>query len=246
MPKHKVVSQDEWIKQRKAFLVKEKEFTRARDRLTRERQELPWTEVTKEYKFEGPNGTETLSDLFAGKSQLIVYHFMFHPEWTEGCKGCSYLADNYDGALVHLEQRDTTFVTISHAAYNKLESFRKRMGWKFKWLSAHSSDFNYDFNVSFEPNDKNEVYYNYSMQTFPVNEGPGLSVFYKDEDGKIFHTYSMYGRGLEDFLLTYRFLDVVPKGRDESKLPMPMAWVRHHDKYGDPTHKDMYLELAKK
>ena len=245
---HKVVSQEEWITKRKELLKREKEYTRLRDELARERQQLPWVEIKKQYKFDGPNGTETLSDLFAGKKQLVMYHFMFQPDWGEGCKGCSFQADHYDQIIVHLEQRDITMVTVSRAPLEKLEAFQKRMGWKFKWLSAFNSDFNFDFNVSFQarPDDKEKVYYNYDMTTFPLNEGPGMSVFYKDNDGKIFHTYSTFGRGLEEFLVVYQILDIVPKGRDEGGLVYPAAWVRHHDKYGDAGYKDMYIEIFSK
>jgi predicted dithiol-disulfide oxidoreductase (DUF899 family) len=248
MPDHKVVSKEEWVSKRKELLRKEKELTRQRDQLAKERRELPWVAIDKEYIFDGPNGKEKLSDLFDGRSQLIVYHFMFQPDWTEGCKSCSLLADNYDSIIVHLRERDTNMVTISRAAFDKIESFRKRMGWKFKWLSSVNSDFNDDFHVSFpgDPKDQKQVYYNYAMTTFPSSEGPGISVFHKDREGKIFHTYSSYGRGLEEFLVIYSLLDIVPKGRNEEGLPYPMAWVRHHDKYGDQTFKDIYVELLAK
>jgi predicted dithiol-disulfide oxidoreductase (DUF899 family) len=248
MHKHKAVSQDEWNTKRKELLKKEKELTRLRDQLAKERQELPWVEIKKQYTFDGPKGTETLADLFAGKSQLVMYHFMFQPDWNEGCKGCSFQADHYDPTIVHLTQRNVAMVTVSRAPLEKLQAFQKRMGWKFKWLSSFNSDFNYDFNVTFQPSpdDNGQVYYNYAMTTFPVNEGPGMSVFYKDDDGKIFHTYSTFGRGLEDFLVAYRILDIIPKGRDEAGLAYPSAWQRHHDKYGDDAYKDMYLEIFSK
>lgn len=245
MPNRKVVSKEEWVTKRKELLKKEKELTHLRDQLAMERRELPWVAIEKEYVFDGPDGRETLSQLFDGKSQLIVYHFMFQPDWTEGCKGCSLQADHYDPIIVHLRERDTNLVTISRAALDRIEPFRKRMGWKFKWLSSLNSDFNDDFNVSFpfDPKNMKPVYYNYGMNTVPSSEGPGMSVFYKDHDGKIFHTYSTYARGLEEFLVLYPLLDMVPKGRDEEGLPYPSAWMRHHDKYGDNTYKDIYVEL---
>lgn len=249
MPDHKIVSREEWVAKRKQFLKKEKELTRQRDALAKERQELPWVAVDKEYVFEGPNGKENLSDLFDGKSQLIIYHFMFQPDWTEGCKGCSLQADHYNPVIVHLRERDANLVTISRAPFDKIEPFRKRMGWTFKWLSSSGSDFNEDFHVSFnvDPKEQKQVYYNYEMTTFPSSEGPGMSAFFKDEDGKIYHTYSTYGRGLEEFLIIYSLLDIVPNGRNEKNLPYPHAWLRHHDRYGDQTFKDIYLEiLAKK
>ena len=244
----RVVTSNEWLEARKRFLIKEKEFTRLRDELSQQRRELPWERVTKHYVFDGPNGKVTLTDLFGTKDQLIIYHFMLGPEWVEGCKSCSLVADHYDSLVVHLRERDTNMVTISRAPFDKIEPFRKRMGWKFKWLSSSKSDFNDDFHVSFpgDPKDQMQVYYNYAMTTFPSSEGPGMSVFHKDRDGKIFHTYSTYGRGLEEILGMYSLLDIVPKGRNEEGLPYPMAWVRHHDKYGDQTFKDIYVELLTK
>ncbi len=246
MPDHAVVSKEEWVEKRKELLAQEKEYTRLRDKLTKQRQDLPWVKLDKDYEFQGPRGKEKLVDLFGGKSQLIVYHFMFQPDWTEGCKSCSLIADHYMPAIVHLQQRDTNMVTISKASIDRLEAFRKRMGWDFKWLSSLDSDFNSDFNVTFSGDlkEQKEVYYNFKMtEAFPSTEGPGMSVFYKDEDGTIFHTYSVYGRGLEQFLVVYNLLDLVPKGRDEAGLVYGMEWVRHHDKYGDPSFKDQYVEL---
>ncbi|MBX9666922.1 MAG: thioredoxin family protein [Candidatus Obscuribacterales bacterium] len=244
--KNKVVSKEEWIAERKKLLVQEKEMTKLKDQLTKQRQELPWVKIDKEYVFQGTKAKETLSDLFEGKSQLIVYHFMFQPDWTEGCKSCSLIADHYEPSLVHLKQRDVNMVTISRAPIDRLEAFRKRMGWSFKWVSSNDSDFNIDFNVSFpgDLKEQKEVYYNYGMiPAFPSTEGPGMSVFYKDEDGTIFHTYSCFARGLEKYLTVYDLLDVVPKGRDEDGLVYGMEWVRHHDKYGDESFKDIYVEL---
>jgi predicted dithiol-disulfide oxidoreductase (DUF899 family) len=228
----KVVSEAEWLAARKALLAKEKAFTKLRDELSRERRELPWEGVKKSYVFEGPNGKESLADLFAGRSQLFVYHFMFGPGWKEGCPSCSFLGDHFDGATAHLANRDVTLAVVSRATYPEIEAFQKRMGWKFKWVSSNGSDFNYDYHVSFKKEDVDAggVYYNYGMTQFPSQEGPGLSAF--STDGKaIFHTYSTFGRGLDILLGTYNFLDMAPKGRDEEGLAFSMAWVRHHDKY---------------
>jgi predicted dithiol-disulfide oxidoreductase (DUF899 family) len=243
--RHKVVSSKEWLAARKALLAKEKEFTRLRDKLSQVRRELPWERVEKNYVFDGPSGKESLSDLFDGKSQLIVYHFMFGEDWTEGCKSCSFLADHYDPSIIHLKHRDVTMVTISRAPLAKLDAFKKRMGWNFKWVSSLGSDFNLDYGVAYpkEEEEKPEQYYNYEMTSeFPSSERPGMSVFYRDENGEIFHTYSTYARGLDTFLGAYHLLDIVPKGRDEAALVYGMEWVRHHDKYGDSTFIDPYVE----
>ena len=231
----KVVSHDEWIAARKEFLKKEKEFTRLRDELSRERRELPWEKVEKQYVFEGPKGRETLAQLFDGRSQLVVYHFMMGPGWKEGCPSCSFLADGFDGNIPHLAHRDTTFLVISRATLPEIHAFQKRMGWKFKWVSSFGSDFNYDYQVSATKEDiaKGDTYYNYAFVKFPTEERPGASVFYKNAAGEIFHTYSTYARGLDILLPTYNFLDLTPKGRDEEGLAFSMAWVRHHDKYND-------------
>ena len=235
MQNHKVVSREEWLAARKAHLAKEKEFTRLRDQLSQQRRDLPWVRVEKEYTFDGPDGRETLSGLFAGRSQLLVYHFMFHPSWDEGCKSCSFWADNFNGVTVHLNHRDVTMVAVSKAPLAQLEAFKRRMGWNFKWVSSFGNDFNRDYHVSFTPEEmeKGEMYYNYEMRKFPQEEGPGISVFYKDTAGDIFHTYSCYARGLDMVNGAYHYLDLVPKGRDEADLSYPQAWVRHHDKYGD-------------
>ena len=229
----KVVAPAEWLAARKDLLAKEKEFSRLRDELSRRRRDLPWERVGKEYVFDGPNGKETLADLFGGKSQLIVYHFMFGPGWKEGCPSCSYLADHFDGATIHLANRDVTLLAISRAPLSEIEAFKKRMGWRFKWVSSFGTDFNPDYQVSFANGEKpqGKVYYNYAMTEFPSEERPGASVFYKDENGQVFHTYSTYGRGLDILIGTYNFLDLVPKGRDEEGLKHTMAWVRHHDRY---------------
>ncbi|TMQ57702.1 MAG: DUF899 domain-containing protein [Candidatus Eisenbacteria bacterium] len=235
MPSHKIVSREEWLEARKAHLAKEKEFTRLRDELSRQRRELPWLKVEKNYVFDGPKGKETLADLFDGRGQLIVYHFMLGPGWKEGCKSCSFVSDHIDGAVVHLAQRDVTLLAISRAPLPEIEAFKKRMGWRFKWVSSYGNDFNFDYHVSFTKDEmaKGKVYYNYEIQEFGSEEGPGVSVFYKDGAGDIFHTYSSYARGLDMLVGAYNYLDLVPKGRDEDALSFTMAWVRHHDKYGD-------------
>jgi predicted dithiol-disulfide oxidoreductase (DUF899 family) len=233
MEAHKVVSQDEWLAARKAHLAEEKAFTRTRDALSRKRRELPWVKVDKNYVFDGPHGKESLAGLFGGNSQLIVYHFMLGPDWEAGCPSCSFLADHFDGAAIHLAQRDVSFVVVSRAPLPQIETFQRRMGWKFKWVSSFGNDFNFDYQVSATPEEKasGKALYNYEITEFPSDERPGASVFYKNEAGDIFHTYSSYGRGLDMFVGTYHFLDVAPKGRDEEGLAWSMAWVRHHDRY---------------
>ena len=231
---HKVVSRDEWIAARKAHLTNEKAFTKARDRLSAERRALPWVKVEKNYLFDTPEGKNSLADLFDGRSQLIVYHFMLGPDWGEGCPSCSYLADHFDGVALHLPHRDVTLIAVSRAPLPEIAAYKQRMGWRFPWVSAYGNDFNYDFHVSFRPEQKEgEVYYNYEMGDFESDEMPGVSVFIKDPSGAIFHTYSAYARGLDILVGTYNFLDLVPKGRDEGKLPWTMAWVRRHDDYDD-------------
>lgn len=230
----KVVNPTDWLAARKELLTKEKEFTRLRDDLSRQRRELPWERVEKDYVFQGPTGKVALAELFNGRRQLIAYHFMFGPGWQQGCPSCSFLADNFDGMRVHLEQRDAAFVAVSRASFSEIEGFKKRMGWKFPWVSSNGTDFNYDYKVSFTKEDfaDGKPVYNYETSGFPGEEGPGLSVFYKDAEGQIFHTYSTYGRGLDILLTTYNYLDLTPKGRDEEGIsPYPMAWVRHHDRY---------------
>ncbi len=232
---HKVVSQEKWLEARRSLLAKEKEFTRLRDDISRQRRELPWVKIDKNYVFDGPKGKETLSDLFSGKSQLIVYHFMLGPGWKEGCPSCSFLGDHFDGSVVHLAHRDVAFAAVSRAPFAQIEAFKKRMGWRFKWVSSFANDFNFDYHVSFTKDElaKGMVDYNYSMTQFPSEEAPGLSVFYKDKAGNIYHTYSTYARGLDIILGAYNFLDMVPKGRDEEGLKHTMSWVRHHDRYED-------------
>ena len=229
----KVVSRDEWLNARKNLLAKEKQLTRDHDAIAAERRQLPWVKIEKNYLFDSPGGKKTLADLFDGKSQLIVYHFMFGPDWKEGCPSCSFLMDHTDPTLVHLAQRDVSFVAVSHATIGKIETFKKRMGWKFSWVSSSNSDFNHDYHVSFTQEQKaqGKVEYNFDMMEFPSTEAPGISVFYRDKNGNIFHTYSSYARGTETGVSTYSYLDLVPKGRDEDDLPFPMAWVRHHDRY---------------
>lgn len=229
-----IVSQEEWLAARKELLKKEKQAVRLLDELSAERRSLPWVEVEKDYLFEGADGMVGLAELFGGRSQLAVYHFMFGPDWKEGCPSCSFVSDHLDGALPHLGARDVTLVAISRAPFAKLDAFKKRMGWRFNWVSSFRSDFNTDFRVSFTDTEmaQGKVNYNYTDQEFPSAEAPGLSIFYKDAAGRIFHTYSTYGRGLDQFLTTYRILDSVPKGRDEDELSFPMEWVRYHDRYG--------------
>jgi predicted dithiol-disulfide oxidoreductase (DUF899 family) len=234
MEKHEVVSRDKWIAARKQLLAKEKEFTRLRDQLSEQRRALPWERVEKDYVFEGPKGKETLAQLFDGRSQLVVYHFMFAPEAETPCKSCSFWADNFNGIIAHLNQRDVTFVAISRAPLSKLQAFAKRLGWSFKWLSSGGTDFNYDYNVSFRPADggKGRASYNYSPTETTMSDLPGISVFFKDAEGQVFHTYSCYARGLDMLNNAYHYLDLVPKGRDEGGLPHTMAWVKFRDLYG--------------
>jgi predicted dithiol-disulfide oxidoreductase (DUF899 family) len=237
MQNNKIISREEWIERRKKLLEKEKEFTRLQDELSKERRQQPWVKVEKKYVFAGSKGEETLADLFEGRSQLFVYHFMFGPDWEEGCPSCSMVADHMDGSVVHLAHRDVTLVAVSRAPLPKIEAFKRRMGWRFKWVSSYQNDFNWDYRVSFT---KDEIakgkYYNYNTSGFPSEEAHGNSVFYKDEAGEVFHAYSSYARGPEQLLGVYYYLDLVPKGRDESALPFPMAWVRHHDRYSDEDH----------
>lgn len=230
---HTVVNQEQWVAQRKALLLREKELMRQQDQLASARRALPWVRVEKQYVFDTPQGKRSLSDLFEGRRQLVVQHFMFAPGQERGCAHCSYMADHTDGALPHLAQRDVSLVVASRAPLASLERMRKEMGWKFKWVSSGESDFNYDFHVSFAPEDlaEGEVDYNYTRQAFPLEDAPGVSVFYKDDAGVVYHTYSSYGRGVEVMMHTYRLLDITPLGRQEDGLPYTMAWVKHHDRY---------------
>jgi predicted dithiol-disulfide oxidoreductase (DUF899 family) len=230
---HPVVSRDQWIADRKALLAREKALTRLRDQVARERRALPWVRIDKHYVFDAPEGSLTLADLFDGRRQLVVQHFMFGPGWEQGCPSCSFMADHADGMTVHLAQRDVTLVAVSRASLPEIERFRRRMGWQFKWVSSYGTDFNHDFGVSFTPEERarGDVPYNYVMQPFPAEEAPGLSVFCRDDAGAVFHTYSTYGRGVEVMMGAYHLLDLAPKGRDEDGLSYAMEWVRHHDRY---------------
>jgi predicted dithiol-disulfide oxidoreductase (DUF899 family) len=231
---HPIVTREEWVAARKKLLAREKELTRMRDRLNDERRALPWVRIDKEYVFDGPDGRETLADLFAGRSQLIVKHFMYGPGWQEGCVGCSFEVDHAEAALVHLENHDVSYVAVSRAPFAEIEAFRKRMGWRVKWLSSYGSDFNYDFHVSFTEDQiaHGEAYYNYDVRPIGIDELSGRSVFYKDATGTVFHTYSAYARGGENFLGTYHYLDITPNGRNETINGNLTDWVRHHDRYG--------------
>jgi predicted dithiol-disulfide oxidoreductase (DUF899 family) len=236
---HAVVSSDRWVAERKKLLAHERELTHLRDQIARERRALPWVRIDKNYVFDTPSGPRSLTDLFEGRHQLLVQHFMFGPSWEQGCPSCSYMADHTDGMTVHLAHRDTTFVAISRAPLAEIQRFRQRMGWQFKWVSSNANDFNFDFGVSFTPEEKvkNEVTYNYGTQPYEWDELPGISGFYKDDAGKTFHTYSTYRRGVEAMMGTYNLLDLTSKGRDE-KPGEGMAWVRHHDRYEpDPVAK---------
>jgi predicted dithiol-disulfide oxidoreductase (DUF899 family) len=233
MGNHKIVSREEWIEARKRLLSKEKEFTRLRDQLSEQRRDLPWVRVDKAYVFDGPDGKETLPQLFDGRSQLVVYHFMFAPEWETPCKSCSFWADNFERNVVHLAQRDVTLIAVSRAPLGKLDAFKQRMGWTFKWVSSGGGDFNDDYQVSPAPAQlaKGETYYNYAPMKTAMTDLPGISVFYQDPGGAVFHTYSCYARGLDMMNVAYQYLDLVPKGRDETG-PHAMAWVRYRDSYG--------------
>ncbi len=232
--KHKVVSPNEWLEARKKLLIQEKEFTRVRDQVSAQRRELPWVKVETEYVFEGPNGEETLADLFEGRSQLIIYHFMFAPEWEEGCPSCSFWADNFNPIVIHLNHRDVAFAAISRAPIKKLSAFRERMGWSFKWVSSGKNKFNYDYHVSFPAGaPKEQLEYNYSKLQIDSPDLPGVSVFYKDGKGNIFHTYSAYSRGIDILNTAYNYLDLVPKGRDEDDFEFRMEWLCYHDRYDE-------------
>ncbi|HJY78475.1 MAG TPA: DUF899 domain-containing protein [Burkholderiales bacterium] len=230
--RNKVVTKEGWIKARKLLLTKEKAYTRARDKLAAARRALPWEQVTKEYLFEGAHGKQSLAELFDGRSQLVVYHFMFHPDWDAGCPHCSRWADSFDRPIVHLNQRDVTMIAVSRAPYEKIAAYRKRMGWTFNWVSSFGNDFNFDFNVSFTPEEmkKKKAFYNFTLQNPDAPEREGLSVFYRNPKGQVFRTYSTFARGIEPVNVDYQVLDLVPNGRDEGgKGPF---WVRRHDEYG--------------
>ena len=230
-----VVSPETWLAVRRELLREEKELTKMRDRLAARRRALPWVRVDRPYVFESPGGPVGLADLFEGRRQLIVYHFMFGAGWEEGCKSCSYVSDHLAAAVVHLRARDAAFAAVSHAPLAEFAPFKRRMGWTFNWVSSHGSDFNRDYHVSFTPAELagGSVYYNYGMMEFPMEEAPGLSVFARGPDGEVYHTYSTYGRGLDSLIGTYTLLDLVPKGRNEDP-EWPMNWVRYHDRYDEP------------
>ena len=232
---HAVVSREEWIASRKQHLAKEKAFTRLRDELSAERRALPWVKVDKDYLFHTPDGTRTLAQLFDGCSQLLIYHFMLGPDWAEGCKGCSFWADNFNGVDVHLRHRDVTLIAVSSAPLERIEAFKRRMGWSFNWVSSDGSDFNHDYHVSFRPDDvkRGEIEYNYTMVRLSDTERAGISVFYRDAAGTVFHTYSCYSRGIDMMNGAYHYLDLVPKGRDEDGLRFHHDWLRLHDRYED-------------
>lgn len=233
MENHAIVSPAEWIAARQQLLAKEKEFTHLRDQLSQQRRDLPWEPVEKEYVFEGAGGKRTLAELFGGKSQLVVYHFMFAPDWDAGCPHCSFWADNFDRIIVHLNHRDTSMVAISRAPYSKLAAYKERMGWSFDWLSSNANDFNYDYGVSFTPEQwaNGSAIFNYTVAVQGDSDREGVSVFCRDEAGNVYHTYSTYARGIDMLNVAYHYLDLVPKGRDEAGHE-PQFWVRRHDEYG--------------
>ncbi|MBN9488775.1 MAG: DUF899 domain-containing protein [Alphaproteobacteria bacterium] len=232
-----VVSHQDWLKARIELLAAEKEFTHQRDALTRRRMAMPWERVEKPYRFDGPNGALSLVELFDGRSQLIVYHFMFGPDWSAPCKSCSFWADNFNGIVIHLNHRDVTFTAVSRAPLAKIDAYKKRMGWSFPWVSSQASDFNFDYQASFTPQQiaDGKAYYNYKVQTKSISDEVGISVFCRNEAGEVFHTYSCYSRGVDMLNGAYHYLDLVPKGRDEDGFDFPMAWVRRHDQYGSPS-----------
>ena len=230
---HPVASREDWLARRRALLAREKELTRLHDRLAEERRALPWVRLTQDYVLDTEAGPRRLADLFDGRRQLLVQHFMFGPGWEQGCKSCSFMADHLDGMAPHLAQRDIALLVVSRAPLQELLAFRRRMGWKFRWASSHGSPFNHDFHVSFTPADRQDgkVFYNYQPTAFPQEEAPGISVFARDDAGEVFHTYSTYGRGLEVMMGAYGLIDLTPQGRDEAGLDYTMQWLRHHDRY---------------
>jgi predicted dithiol-disulfide oxidoreductase (DUF899 family) len=232
--RHSVVSNERWLAERKTLLAREKELLRLHDQIAQERRALPWVRIDKDYTFDTTEGRRMLADLFEGRRQLLVQHFMFGPGWEQGCPSCSFMADHTDGMNVHLAQRDITLLAVSRAPLVEIERFRLRMGWQFKWVSSYGSDFNHDFGVSFAPQElaNGEVNYNFAMRSFPVEEAPGISVFYRSDAGEVFHTYSTYGRGVEVMMGAYNLMDLTPQGRDERDVAYKMEWVRHHDRYG--------------
>jgi len=242
-----VVPPSEWLAARKELLAEEKRLTHQMDAVSAKRRALPWVKIAKDYRFESRNGNVSLADLFGGRSQLVIQHFMLGPGWEEGCPSCSFMADHTDGMLPHLGARDVTMLAVSSAPLAEIEAFKKRMGWSFDWVSSHGSEFNHDFHVSFTEKEvgSGKVNYNYTTQSFGSTEAPGISVFHKEADGSVFHTYSVYGRGVELMMGTYRILDLTPKGRDEDGLEFSMAWVRYHDSYdADAVKSDRQLQEA--
>ena len=234
MERHQIGTRDEWLAARKDLLAKEKAFTRTRDALAQERRTLPWVRIDKNYVFDGPGGPVSLGELFEGRSQLIVYHFMFGPDWEEGCVGCSFSADHVDAARQHFEQNDLSYAAVSRAPFAKLDAYRRRMGWRFTWVSSARNDFNFDFNVSFTRDRivDGTVFYNFELRDDPeTDELSGTSVFCKGEDGAIYHTYSHFARGGELQLGAYSYLDLTPKGRNETIRGNLTDWVRRHDRY---------------
>jgi predicted dithiol-disulfide oxidoreductase (DUF899 family) len=233
---HPVVPSAQWLQARRQLLAREKEILRLQDQLAAERRALPWEPVEKDYRFDTPSGMRSLAELFDGRRQLLVQHFMLGPGWEAGCPGCSYMADHSDGMLPHLAQRDIGFIAVSRAPLAEIEPFRRRMGWRFPWASSHGSDFNFDFGVSFEAQEQaaGQVDYNYERRFFPHTEAPGISVFVRGDDGRVYHTYSTYGRGVEVMMGAYRMMDLTPNGRGERDVPHKMEWVRHHDRYPQP------------
>jgi len=246
---HRIAARAEWLEARKALLAEEKQLTRQMDAISAKRRALPWVKIEKDYQFETCGGRVSLAELFCGKSQLVIQHFMLGPGWEEGCPSCSYMADHTDCMLPHLAARDVTMLAVSRAPLAEIEAFKKRMGWSFGWVSSHGSDFNHDFHVSFTEKEveSGKVDYNYTAQPFGSTEAPGISVFQKEADGTLYHTYSVYGRGVELMMGTYRILDLVPKGRDEDSLEWTMQWVRHHDRYdaASPSKCGCHAEEAK-
>lgn len=234
----KTVSREQWLAARRELLRQEKEYTRLGDQLAQSRRKLPWVKIEKPYRFESPRGPVSLADLFDGRNQLIVQHFMLGPGWEEGCKSCSFMMDHFNPTVAHLKARDVAFAAVSRAPLAEILPFKERLGWDVNWVSSHGTDFNYDFHVSFTEKETaaGKVYYNYGLQEFPHDEAPGISVFARDAAGNVYHTYSTYGRGVEVIMATYHLLDLVPKGRDEDELPYGMEWVRYHDRYDEPAH----------
>ena len=230
-----ITNRSQWLAARKALLAEEKAFLRKRDELSAKRRTLPWVKIDEEYQFDSPNGRINLSDLFGDKSQLTIYHFMLGEDWEQGCPSCSFWADGFDGTTAHMAHRDAAFTCVSNAPLAKIDAYKKRMGWAFDWVSCHGSNFNHDYHASFTAEEMaaGKMQYNYRETSFPADEAPAISIFAKDEEGNVYHTYSCYSRGLDNMNVTYQYLDLLPKGRDEAELPHPMAWVKRHDQYSE-------------